>query len=179
MLPEELHDEIPTSFNQAGHIAHLNLRPQQLPYRHLIGEVILSKGSGVRTVINKTQTLDSENEFRVLDYELLAGEDEMQTELRECGSLFRIDYAKVFWNSRLQTEHERMASIFQPGEAICDVMAGVGPFAVPAGRKECFVWANDLNPDCYAALADAVEINKVCCISMFSRPHQRLKSIGL
>ena len=51
--------------------------------------------------------------------------------------------------------------LFQEGEAVCDVMAGVGPFAVPAGRKKVFVWANDLNPDSYEGLVGAVERNKV------------------
>ena len=51
--------------------------------------------------------------------------------------------------------------MFLEGEAVCDVMAGVGPFAVPAGRKKVFVWANDLNPDSWEALRDAVGRNKV------------------
>ena len=38
-----------------------------------------------------------------------------------------------------------MIDRFKPGEAVCDVMAGVGPFAVPAGKRKVFVWANDLN----------------------------------
>ena len=40
-------------------------------------------------------------------------------------------------------------------------MAGVGPFAVPAGKKKVFVWANDLNPECHEGLKWAVEKNKV------------------
>lgn len=51
--------------------------------------------------------------------------------------------------------------MFKPGEVVVDVMAGVGPFAVPAGRKGVWVWANDLNPDSYAALREAVVKNKV------------------
>lgn len=50
---------------------------------------------------------------------------------------------------------------FRPGEAVCDVMAGVGPFAVPAGKKNVFVWANDLNPASFQSLEDAVRRNKV------------------
>lgn len=85
----------------------------------------------------------------------------MNVEVSEEGCIFQFDYSKVYWNSRLNTEHKRLVSLFQPGEAVCDVMAGVGPFAVPAGKKKIFVWANDLNPDSYASLAKAVEKNKV------------------
>lgn len=44
---------------------------------------------------------------------------------------------------------------------VCDVMAGVGPFAVPAGKKKIFVWANDLNPHGAEVMQDAVQRNKV------------------
>ena len=85
----------------------------------------------------------------------------MNVEMWEEGCVFRFDYSKVYWNSRLNTEHRRVVDLFQPGEAVCDVMAGVGPFAIPAGKKRVFVWANDLNPNSHASLADAVKRNKV------------------
>ena len=72
----------------------------------------------------------------------------------------------MYWNSRLNTEHKRLIDVFRPGEAVCDVMAGVGPFAVPAGKKNVFVWANDLNPDSFASLQDAVRRNKVGAASI-------------
>jgi tRNA (guanine37-N1)-methyltransferase len=40
-------------------------------------------------------------------------------------------------------------------------MAGIGPFAVPAGKKGVFVWANDKNPESYRYLEDAIRKNKV------------------
>ena len=85
----------------------------------------------------------------------------MNVEIREEDCVFRFDYSKVYWNSRLNTEHKRLVDMFKPGEVVVDVMAGVGPFAVPAGRKGVWVWANDLNPDSYAALKEAVVRNKV------------------
>jgi len=85
----------------------------------------------------------------------------MNVELREQGCTFKFDFAKVYWNTRLHTEHERLCNMFREGEAICDVMAGVGPFAIPSGKKKCFVWANDLNPESYNALVGNIKTNKV------------------
>jgi tRNA (guanine37-N1)-methyltransferase len=39
VIPEEL--EIPSSFTQIGHIAHLNLKEQYFPWKNIIGQVIL------------------------------------------------------------------------------------------------------------------------------------------
>ena len=141
--------------------AHLNLREQYLPYKYLIAEVLLDKNPALRTVVNKTDEVGEQSEYRTFNYELLAGEDDMNVEVSEGNCLFRFDYSKVYWNSRLNTEHRRLVNLFQPEEAVCDVMAGVGPFAIPAGKKRVFVWANDLNPDSHASLVDAINRNKV------------------
>jgi tRNA (guanine37-N1)-methyltransferase len=154
-------DEIPQGFALAGHVAHLNLRERYWPYKHLIADVLADKNPMVKTVINKLDNVGTENAFRTFQYEVLHGPDDMNVELREQGCTFKFDFAKVYWNTRLHTEHERLCNMFNEGEAICDVMAGVGPFAVPAGKKKCFVWANDLNPESYASLVDNVRINKV------------------
>jgi len=141
--------------------AHLNLHDHHLPYKKLIAEVLLDKNPTVRTVINKTDEVGEINEYRTFSYELLAGDHDMNVEVHEGNCTFRFDYSKVYWNSRLETEHRLLVEKFKQGEAICDVMAGVGPFALPAGKKKCFVWANDLNPDSFASLEDAVQNNKV------------------
>ena len=121
----------------------------------------MDKNPTVRTVINKIDEIGSESQFRTFSYEVLVGEDDMNVEVREGDCTFRFDYSKVYWNTRLQTEHRRLVDSFNPGEVVCDVMAGVGPFAVPAGKKGVFVWANDLNPESYASMKDAIGRNKV------------------
>ncbi|TKA31748.1 hypothetical protein B0A50_01826 [Salinomyces thailandicus] len=161
ILPEDEQGEIPSGFSQVGHVAHLNLRDEYLKHKHLIAEVLMDKNPGVRTVINKIDDVGEENEFRTFRYEVLAGPDDMNVMISEENCTFKFDYSKVYWNSRLNTEHRRLVSIFREGEAVCDVMAGIGPFAVPAGKKGIFVWANDLNPDSYVSLEDAVQRNKV------------------
>jgi len=185
ILPEDSQDEIPVGFSIVGHVAHLNLRAQYLPYKHLIASVLLDKNPSVRTVINKLESIDSSSHalpspsshpssslldthtiYRTFAYEVLAGPDDMNVEIREGDCVFKFDYSKVYWNSRLNTEHKRLADMFKPGEVVVDVMAGVGPFAVPAGRKGVWVWANDLNPASFGALREAVVRNKVRCIAL-------------
>ena len=47
--------------------------------------------------------------------------------------------AQVYWNSRLESEHKRLVDGFRPGQVVVDVMAGIGPFAVPAAQRGCTV----------------------------------------
>ncbi|KAL2133479.1 hypothetical protein VTI74DRAFT_2284 [Chaetomium olivicolor] len=167
ILPEDLHDDIPGGFNIAGHVAHLNLRDNYLPYKHLVAEILLDKNPQIKTVINKVDNVGAESEFRTFQYEVLAGPDDLNVQVAESGCTFEFDYSKVYWNSKLETEHRRLINIFQPGEVVCDVMAGIGPFAVPAGKKRVFVWANDKNPESFKCLEAAIKKNKV---APFVRP---------
>ena len=139
----------------------MNLRDRYIPFKNIVAEIIFDKSPKIKTVINKVDNVGDESEFRTFQYELLAGEDDLNVVVSEEGCEFRFNYAKVYWNSRLQTEHRRMVGLFKKGEAVCDVMAGIGPFAVPAGKKGIFVWANDLNPESFSCLDDAITRNKV------------------
>lgn len=91
LLPAEV--EVPTSFECVGHLAHLNLREGQLPYKALIGAVMLDKNPSLKTVVNKTGNI--ETEFRVFPMEVIAGVDSTETEVVQHGARFRLDFAKV------------------------------------------------------------------------------------
>lgn len=53
--------DIPTSFEQVGHILHMNLRDEQLPYKSIIGMVTLDKNNRrARSVVNKTSSIASQ-----------------------------------------------------------------------------------------------------------------------
>ncbi|XP_030385472.1 tRNA (guanine(37)-N1)-methyltransferase [Scaptodrosophila lebanonensis] len=133
-----------TSYSRIGHIVHLNLRDHLLPYKQLIGEVLLDKVPNCRTVVNKAATID--NTYRNFQLELISGEADYQVETKENGVPFEFDFSKVYWNPRLSTEHERIVKLLQENDVLYDVFAGVGPFSVPAAKKRCHVLANDLNP---------------------------------
>lgn len=151
---------IPTSYEQIGHIAHLNLLDSQLPYKNIIGNIFLemSRKSGIRTVVNKTDALTSE--FRELPLEIIAGENNLTAEVKQHGIPFLVPFDKVYWNSRLEFEHKRFVDSLSENDILYDVMSGVGPFAIPAALKGMSVFANDLNPTAIHALRYNWEKNK-------------------
>ena len=152
----------PSSFELVGHIAHLNLRDEYLPYKAIIGQVLIDKNRFIRTVVNKLDSID--HTFRFFKMEVLAGDDDFMATQNENSCRFKFDFSKVYWNSRLQKEHERLIAMFKEGEFVADVFAGVGPFAVPAAKKGVFVIANDLNPESYKWLSHNAHLNKVCTV---------------
>lgn len=92
--------------------------------------------------------------------EVLAGEDNFIATVKEHGCTFQLDFSKVYWNPRLSTEHERIVKQMRC-QAVFDVFAGIGPFAIPAAKSRCQVYANDLNPDSYVWLKNNAKLNRV------------------
>ncbi|XP_008282135.1 tRNA (guanine(37)-N(1))-methyltransferase isoform X1 [Stegastes partitus] len=151
--------DVTSAFSRVGHIAHMNLRDHQLPYRNLIGQVIMDKNPGVTCVVNKMNIIDST--YRNFKMEVLAGEENMVAKVKENGVTYEFDFSRVYWNPRLSTEHQRVVQLIKRGDAVFDVFAGVGPFAIPAARLGANVLANDLNPESYRWLQHNCKLNKV------------------
>ena len=99
LLPDAI--EVPSSFETVGHVAHMNLRDEHEAHKYLIGAVILEKNERLKTVVNKIGSIESE--FRVPEWELLAGEPSLVTEVKQHGATFKLDFGSVYWNSRLET----------------------------------------------------------------------------
>ncbi|KAI9093365.1 hypothetical protein K1719_027379 [Acacia pycnantha] len=143
LLPEVM--IVPSAFETVGHIAHLNLRDEHLPYKKLIAKVVLDKNKPkIQTVVNKTDSIH--NEYRTMQLEVLAGNHSLVTTVVENGIRFQVDLATVYWNSRLATERQRLLSSFTRNDVVCDVFSGVGPIAISAAKIVKRVFANDLNP---------------------------------
>lgn len=136
---------VPSAFETVGHIAHLNLREEHLPYKKLIAKVVLDKNKPkIQTVVNKLDAIS--NNYRTMQLEVLAGNRSLVTTVIENGIRFQVDLAMVYWNSRLATERQRLISCFECDDVVCDVFSGVGPIAIAAAKKVKYVYANDLNP---------------------------------
>ena len=130
VLPEG--DHTVSGFSQVGHIVHINLKESLYPYKKFIGQVLVDKVPQAKTVINKMKTIEST--YRNFQIELLAGEPNYKTRVKENGCLFDLDFSKVYWNSRLCTEHKRVADLVQKNDLVIDATAGIGPFVVLAAK---------------------------------------------
>jgi tRNA (guanine37-N1)-methyltransferase len=62
------HLELPSAYEAVGHIAHLNLRNELLPYKHAIGQALLAKLKQIKTVVNKLSTIHEV--YRTFDMEV-------------------------------------------------------------------------------------------------------------
>ncbi|KAL5698844.1 tRNA (guanine(37)-N(1))-methyltransferase [Ranunculus cassubicifolius] len=151
---------VPTTFEMVGHIAHLNLRDEHLPYKKIISQVVLDKNNPkIKTVVNKIDSI--QNDYRTMQLEVLAGNHSLVTTVVENGFRFHVDLAAVYWNSRLATERQRLVNRFTSSDVVCDVFSGVGPLAIAAAKKVKHVYANDLNPSAVEYLEKNSVFNKL------------------
>ncbi|KAK0602805.1 hypothetical protein LWI29_037111 [Acer saccharum] len=151
---------VPSAFETVGHIAHLNLRDEHLPYKRLIAKVVLDKNKPkIQTVVNKIDVIH--NDYRTMQLEVLAGNHSLVTIVVENGLRFNVDLATVYWNSRLATERQRLLNGFNYKDVVCDVFSGVGPIAISAAKIVKRVYANDLNPDAIDYLERNSVLNKL------------------
>ncbi|CAK0884141.1 unnamed protein product, partial [Prorocentrum cordatum] len=80
----------PCSYEVVGHVAHFNLLDEQMPHRHVIGQVLLDKVRSVETVVTKVGQLSGE--FRTFDMEVVAGREDTRVSLRESGLTLEFDF---------------------------------------------------------------------------------------
>lgn len=142
VLPEK---SMLSSYSAIGSIVHVNLKPELLDYKEVIGQVLKDKLKGCKSVVNKIDNIN--NVYRNFEYEVINGSSDLKTTVKENKCLFDLDFSEVYWNPRLCTEHERILKKLNSGDLLYDVFAGIGPFSVPAAKMGCIVMANDLNPN--------------------------------
>ena len=158
LLPEEVRDILPNSFDNIGDVLVVKLVDELLPMKHEIGDALLKVSSSTRAVF-----LDHgvKGELRIRDLELIAGSGGSETRHRESGVTIMTDPAKVYYNPRLATERERVASMVKDGETIIDMFAGVAPFPLTICRyaRPKVVYAIDLNHDAVEYMKTNIRLN--------------------
>eukprot|EP00934_Nitzschia_sp_Nitz4_P009461 Nitzschia sp. Nitz4//scaffold447_size6557//4423//5943//NITZ4_009173-RA/size6557-processed-gene-0.1-mRNA-1//-1//CDS//3329552061//9451//frame0 len=156
----------PTTFEQIGHIAHFNLKPEHVPYGPLIGDVLRDRNPGVDTVVNKVGAV--KGKYRVYDLEVLSGPANFQTKVVEQGVRIHLNVAECYWSTGLKGERQELLRIFRQTErkkqsplVILDAFCGVGAVCLLVAKQHpgSKIFMNDWNPHAVRYLVESIEDN--------------------
>jgi tRNA (guanine37-N1)-methyltransferase len=159
-LPAELNKELPTSFDIVGTIALIKLPDNLREYSKLIGEAILNVHKNLKTI---AWDKGIKGEYRIRDFEIIAGKNNTETIHKEYGIRFLMDISKAYFSPRLGKEHYRIAKLVKPGEVVLDMFAGIGPFSIMISKysKANQIYSIDINKSALEFFIKNIDLNKV------------------
>ena len=153
-------EELFSSFDQVGEIIVLRIPDSLKSKKKIIGETLLDQVKTTRSVFYQSSPV--EGEFRTRNLEILAGEDNTETEYKESGCRFLVDVEKAFFSPRLSTERERIANLTRGGEIIINMFGGIGMFSILAAKiSKCTVYNIDINPNASLLCEKNIKLNKL------------------
>ena len=153
-------DELISAFDQIGEIIIVRIPDSLLSKKKIIGETLLNEVKIVRSVFY--QSSDVEGDFRTRSLEILAGENNTETEYKEFGCKFTVDVANAFFSPRLSTERERITKLTKDREIMVNMFAGIGMFSIMAAKKKnCTVYSLDINPIASKLCEKNIKLNKL------------------
>ena len=160
VLTEKESDELISAFDQIGEIIIVRIPDSLLSKKKIIGQALLDEVKIVRSVFYQASAV--EGSFRTRDLEILAGDDNTETEYKEFGCRFMVDVKNAFFSPRLSTERERIANLIQNGEVMTNMFAGIGMFSIMAAKKKnCTVHSLDINPAASKLCEVNIGLNKL------------------
>ncbi len=126
-----------------------------------IADVLLRTQTNIKTVLRPLTPVIGE--FRIREFEVVAGEPKTETIHREYGCRYKVDLSKAYFTPRLSTERSRILSWVREGDTVVDMFAGVGPYSIliAKSKKPSKVIAIDKNPDAVYYLKENIVLNSV------------------
>jgi len=160
-LPPHLLASLPHAIDLVGDIAVVEIPPELRDYKTTVGKAILATHKRLSTVLAKSSAVGGE--YRLREFETIAGVKKTQTVYKEHGCVFHVDLAKAYFSPRLSYEHNRVASLVEEDETMLDMFAGVGPFSILIAKKhkKVHVYAVDKNPEAIQLLRKNIAANRV------------------
>lgn len=160
VISEKESEELISAFDQIGDIIIVRIPDSLLSKKKIIGKTLLKEVKIAKSVFYQASAV--EGDFRTRNLEILAGEDNTETEYKEFGCRFVVDVENAFFSPRLSTERERIANLVQDGEIITNMFAGVGMFSIMAAKKKkCTVYSIDINPIASKLCEKNIQLNKL------------------
>jgi len=147
------------SYEIVGDIAVLNESADEA-----VASAIMKLHKNIRVVARRRSHV--EGVFRRRRIEIIAGERRTETVHKENGCRYKLDLERVYFNPRLATERNRVASLAArsaSAETIIDMFAGVGPFSILIAKRavKSHIIAIDINPDAIKYLRENIRLNAV------------------
>ena len=160
IIPENLQIFVPKSYDVIGDIAVIDIPPEIITYKKIIGMELLSIVSSVKTVYRKASPVLGQKRIRELDF--LTGEKKCSTLHTEHGIKLYVDICDAYFSPRLGTEHHRVALSCNNQEIIADLFTGVGAFPLHIAKKhDATIYAIDINQRAIECLEESIKINKL------------------
>lgn len=124
-----------------------------------IAHAILQTQPNIKTVLKPLTPVIGE--FRIREFEVIAGEMRTETIHREYGCRYKVDLERAYFTPRLSTERSRILSWIKEGDTVVDMFAGVGPYSIliAKSKKPSKVLAVDKNPDAVRYLRENIILN--------------------
>ncbi len=131
IIPEDLKDLLPTSFDVIGSILLIKIPKELMSYKKEIGNALLGTHAHIETVCLMHPVC---GELRTRNVEVIAGKKTTRTMHKEYGLTFHVDVENTYFSPRLANERYRIAQLVQPNECVVDMFTGVAPFPVMIAR---------------------------------------------
>lgn len=159
-LPDIPAHLFPGGFDTIGDIALLSMPQVIRAAASHIGEAILSLHKHIRVVALREG--DHSGAQRLVPIKVVAGEKRLATLHRENGVALFLDLAAVYFSTRMAEERLRLARYVQPGEKVCVLCSGAGPYPLVIGRHSQAqeVHGIELNTNAHALGLKNVRANK-------------------
>ncbi|AKB27245.1 tRNA (Guanine37-N1) -methyltransferase [Methanosarcina siciliae T4/M] len=124
-----------------------------------IAEALLFTRPNIKTVVKSLTPVIGE--FRVREFEVIAGDPGTETVHREYGCRYKVDLSKAYFTPRLSTERSRILSRVKEGDTVVDMFSGVGPYSILLAKsnKPSKVVAIDKNPYAVHYLKENISLN--------------------
>jgi len=157
-VPEDLLGFSP-AYEVIGDIALLEDSDLDKQRASRIADALLRTQPNIKTVLRPLTPVIGE--FRIREFEVIAGETRTETVHREYGCQYKVDLARAYFTPRLSTERSRILSWIKDGDTVVDMFAGVGPYSIllAKSKKPSKVIAIDKNPDAVRYLKENITLN--------------------
>ncbi len=161
IVPAELLDLVPRSWQLLGNILICNIKKELIPYEHEIGVAFTKIEKRAKIVARKLTP--PQGEMRIPHLKIIAGEGSTETIHRENHCVFKLDPFKILFSPGNSNERLRLSQLIQDGEIVIDLFSCVGQFSIPIAvhSKPFKLYAIEINPEAYRYLVTNILLNRV------------------